>query len=123
MNKFLIFASLLAVVLARPEAVLPTQDGHVSVTQSTLGTYRYLVNLKDEQRVQERLADGSIVGEYTAPDANGVLHTIRYTSGVDGFKVLSGFYPVPVDYTPEVQAAREEHLSVHKATVDQIGQA
>lgn len=164
----------LATTLARPEGLLPDQDGYVSVTQSSAGTYKYQVHLTDSFRSEERRADGTVVGEYSLFDEQGRPIQIKYTAGPEGFKIVEGpvlleqvpvpthtepdvipdvpvlapisvrtsaelvaplaastgtflspvdfsgtenIVQVPVDYTPEVKAAREEHLALHKAAL------
>ncbi|XP_050298585.1 uncharacterized protein LOC126737648 [Anthonomus grandis grandis] len=98
MNRLLVLACLLAVSFARPDGVLEGNDGHVLVSQSSIGTYKFAVQLKDNLRWEERLADGTIRGEYSVPDESGVPKVIRYTSGKDGFQIVDGPVPVaPVD--------------------------
>ncbi|XP_030751526.1 uncharacterized protein LOC115879034 [Sitophilus oryzae] len=119
MNKFLVFASFLAVAFARP-GLLEDQDGLVSVSQSSLGTYKYSVQLRDSSRLEERLPDGTVIGEYTVPNELGVLQTFKYVAGIDGFRIIegplpvapvdNGIAPLPVQETPEVFAARNALL-------------
>ncbi|KAF7283719.1 uncharacterized protein LOC143204937 [Rhynchophorus ferrugineus] len=114
MNMLLVLSSLLVVALARPHS---DDAGTVSVRQSSAGTYKYVVNLKDSSRTEERLADGSVVGEYTVLGIDGKPHTFKYTAGVDGFRIVEGpvpqapvdnnVAPLPVQETPEVLAARQ----------------
>ncbi|CAG9762502.1 unnamed protein product [Ceutorhynchus assimilis] len=166
MNSLLIFAAIISTTLARPQGFLGDNDGRVSVMQSSAGTYKYTVHLKDSVRNEERFADGSILGDYTIIDASGARRTVKYAAGRDGFKILEGNAAVPVapvsvsqyapvsvsqfvddtvvinaargglivpgdgssqtfalavtapqvpEYTPEVLAAREEFLALHRA--------
>lgn len=111
---------MIALSVARPDGLLHGNDGYVSVIQNSLGTYKYNVQLKDSSRTEERLEDGTIIGEYTIPGANGLPQTIKYTSGRDGFRITEGLPVAPVDnavpdYTPEVKAARAQFLAIHEA--------
>lgn len=88
-----IFASIIVAALARPSSLPEGVDGHVSVTQSSAGTYKYSVLLRDSSRNEERLADGTIFGQYTIPSAQGP-QTFKYIADQNGFRILDG--PVPV---------------------------
>ncbi|KAH0999246.1 hypothetical protein HUJ04_010592 [Dendroctonus ponderosae] len=93
MYSVLIFASIFAVALARPGSLPEGVDGHVAVTQSSVGTYKYSVLLRDSSRNEERLADGTIIGQYTIPSPQGP-QTFKYVADQNGFRILEG--PVPV---------------------------
>lgn len=134
--------------------------------QDALGTYKYTVHLKDSLRTEERHPDGTVFGEYTIPDANGLPITIKYRADKDGFRILDGLerltptetvLPVkdnrhnlqvpstvvnsnfarspfraalaavesqtqfiPLDYTPEVKAAREHFFALYRAAAARI---
>ncbi|CAG9762503.1 unnamed protein product [Ceutorhynchus assimilis] len=124
MNKFLVFAVLLGTAFARPQDLLGDNEGRVSVVQNSLGPYKYTVQTRDGLINEERLADGTIIGDYTLPDPVSGTRTIKYTAGLDGFKILeepapvvrslNPLSPLPVEDTPEVKAAREEFLAAYK---------
>ncbi|KAF7283718.1 hypothetical protein GWI33_023102 [Rhynchophorus ferrugineus] len=144
MHKILVLFSLFFVALARPH--LADNDGKVSVTQSTSGTYKYTVQLKDSSHSEERFPDGSVIGEYTILGDDGKPRTFKYTSGVGGFQIIDGPVPVapvdngvaplpvqplpqlspvyglppfvPVEDTPEVKAAKEAFYAVYKSALD-----
>lgn len=111
-------------VVARPSRNLQGNAGYVSVTQSTDGTYKYQVVLKDSSKFEQKFPDGSVIGEFTAPNAQGNFHTYKYTSGPGGFKIvepkLAVVHPSPVvparpvvvHYSPEILAARQRFLTL-----------
>ncbi|KAF7283717.1 hypothetical protein GWI33_023101 [Rhynchophorus ferrugineus] len=145
MHNILVLFSLFVAALARPH--LADNEGTVSVTQSTLGTYKYIVQLKDSSHFEERFPDGSVIGEYTILGDDGKPRTFKYTSGVGGFKIIDGPVPVapvdngvaplpvqpvpqqlspvyglppfvPVEDTPEVKAAKAAFYAVYKSALD-----
>lgn len=116
---------MVTVTLARP-----LDEYRVRVTQDTAGNYKIEYTDGETTRIEERRHDGSVSGSYSYVDSNGVLQTIQYVSGPQGFVVLDGSpalvdlapqfsvpvgAPLPVQYTPEVAAARAEHLALVEA--------
>jgi len=118
-------------VLARPSVNLQGNDGYVSVTQSTDGTYKYQVVLKDSSKFEQRFPDGSVIGEFTAPNPQGHFQTYKYTSGPGGYQIVEPKFtivhptpvvpvvppyaparPVVVHYSPDVLAARQRFLGL-----------
>lgn len=134
--------------------------------QDSLGTYKFSVQLKDSLKTEERLPDGTVFGEYTIPDANGLPKTIKYRADKDGFRILEGLEQlapreivlpvrdnrfnlqvpstivnsnfarspfraalaavesqtqfIPLDYTPEVKAAREHFFALYRAAAARV---
>jgi hypothetical protein len=108
-----VLAVLVAVVAAKPV------DQNVAVTQDTAGNYKLVVNLNGQSRAEQGNADGTVSGSYSYVDANGVLQTVQYTAGPDGFRATGNHLPmapvdhaVPVSETEEVRSARALHLSL-----------
>lgn len=80
-------------------AVAKPVDQHVAVTQDTLGNYKISLNLDGQSRVEQGNADGTVSGSYSYIDANGVLQTVQYTAGPDGFRATGNNLPVaPIDH-------------------------
>ncbi|XP_063903651.1 flexible cuticle protein 12-like [Zophobas morio] len=97
MKLFLVAAILIAAAAAKP-----TGDQHVAVTQDTPGNYKLALNLDRHSRVEWGNADRT--GSYSYVDPNGVLHTVEYTAGVDGFQVTgynASVAPTPIPDTDD----------------------
>ncbi|XP_063903553.1 cuticle protein 6-like [Zophobas morio] len=108
MKLFLVAAILIAAAAAKP-----TGDQHVAVTQDTAGNYKLALNLDGHSRVEHGNADGTVSGSYSYVDPNGVLQTVEYTAGVDGFRVTGNNLPVApaaIPDTDDVAAAKAMHL-------------
>ncbi|XP_066245210.1 cuticle protein 6-like [Euwallacea similis] len=113
MKQFMIFFCIAVSALARPDGLLPDQHAHVSVTQSTDGTYRFFSHVTDSFRSEERFPDGSVVGEYSITDPNGIIQRFKYTAGAEGFKIIEGPVPVaPVDVSVPVQVPAVPNVPV-----------
>lgn len=113
----------------------PLDEYKVTVTQDTAGNYKIKYTDGETTKIEERHQDGTVAGSYSYVDSNGVLQTIQYVSGPQGFVVLDGSpalvdlapqftvpvgAPLPVQYTPEVAAARAEHLALVEAAKKNI---
>ena len=59
-------------------------------------------------RSESKTADGVITGSYNYVDGNGQIQAVTYVADDQGFRA-NGALPQPVQETPEVAAAREEH--------------
>lgn len=106
----------------------------MQVKQDTLGNYEIKYFLGDTTRIERRNQDGTVTGSYSYVDSNGVVQTVQYVAGPQGFVVLDGPnnnvdlapqfavppspwvplvpLPEPVKDTPEVLAARAEHFAL-----------
>ena len=69
-------------------------------------------------------------GSYQYVDANNVVQTVHYTADdINGFRVAATNVPVatagpiPVVETPEVAAARADHLAAHEAAKTEVAAA
>lgn len=100
----------------------PAQDGFVKVSQDTAGNYDIQYETPEGSR-RETNNNGVVTGSYSYLDGNGILQTVHYTAGPQGFVILDGSNipaaPVaplsPVRNTPEVEEARRQHLALHAA--------
>lgn len=111
--------------LQTPLLVLKTQQEprlQQYFTQDTLGQYSYGYKEPLSTKQEVRTLDGVTSGSYSYIDANGLLQTVDYRADDEGFHVAatnlpkaSNAGPKPVEETPEVAAAREQHLAAHKA--------
>lgn len=130
MKVFIVLSVLLAVVLAKPSAVLletPTIYSAESPlvtqyhSQDELGQYAYGYNGGLSSKTETRTLDGITRGSYSYIDAKGFLQTVEYTAdSVNGFRVAATNLPkAPIETrkapeqildTPEVMLARSEHL-------------
>lgn len=98
--------------LCRPE-------NRVKVSQDTAGNYDLEYNTAEGSR-REVNNNGVVTGSYSYIDSNGVLQTVNYSAGPQGFVILDGSNvpanPVaplaPVRDTPEVEEARRQHLAI-----------
>ncbi|XP_037945992.1 uncharacterized protein LOC119678302 [Teleopsis dalmanni] len=100
-----------------------TQQYH---TQDTLGQYSYGYTEPLSTKQEVRTLDGVTRGTYSYTDAAGKLQTVNYIADADGFRVAATNLPQPVpipatkalkpvEDTPEVAAARAQHLAAYKA--------
>ncbi|KAB0799204.1 hypothetical protein PPYR_07084 [Photinus pyralis] len=100
---------------------------------STLdGQYKYGYQSGVESKSEQRTADGRTIGSYSYLDKEGKLQHVRYSAGIDGFKVLTSDTPAPSQFvsgpqqlgsfaaeTPEVEAARRRHQAAYEAALRQ----
>ncbi|XP_066999503.2 uncharacterized protein [Anabrus simplex] len=78
----------------------------------------------DQSRVEERSRDGSVRGAYSYLDPDGRAVKVQYWDNGAGFhsagnnlpSVLLGL-PQPIQDTPEVQLAKEQHLHFYQQTL------
>lgn len=122
----------LLVVRTQPQPGLQSQQQqqqqqHVQqyFTQDTLGQYSYGYSEPLSTKQEVRTLNGVTTGSYSYIDANGLLQTVDYTADEEGFHVAATNLPKhnpeipqPVKETPEVVAAREQHLAAHKAILE-----
>ncbi|XP_039965765.1 uncharacterized protein LOC120778127 [Bactrocera tryoni] len=98
-------------------------------TQDGFGQYSYGYGEPFSTKQEVRTQDGITRGYYTYLDAKGKLQTVTYTADADGFHVAgtnlpkqrsstdgSTVFEAPqsVQETPEVAAARLQHLAAHQ---------
>lgn len=97
--------------------------------QDVLGQYNYGYITPHFSKAELKTIDGTTTGGYTYLDSNGIVQSVKYTSDpAHGFRVAATNLPVapempkitpmpepvPVRETPEVLAAREEHMAAMK---------
>lgn len=88
--------------------ILASDIGSVDIQQDTLGNYNLNVQTPDGNRQEHRNTDGSISGSYSFVEPNGKHFLVEYNTVDGGFQVKN---PATVVHdTPEVAAARQEHL-------------
>lgn len=135
MNVFIVFSVVLlaTVASAKPStglyytapatfytATAPILNQYHS--QNELGQYAYGYSGGPSAKVESKSFDGVTRGSYSYIDADGKLQTVQYTAdALNGFKAAAtnlptapidnGVAPEPVQDTPEVARAREEHLA------------
>merc|ERR1712021_302934 len=120
---------------------IPSTPSSQFHAQDEFGQFSFGYENINSAKTETRDAFGVTRGSYQYVDANGILQTVNYIADpVNGFQVagtnipvavagaqpvapaaLPLVAPVPVLETPEVAAARAEHLAAHaeaKATVD-----
>lgn len=93
----------------------PVEEYLVTVKQDTHGRYKVDYNIGTIVKTEERLEDGTIKGAFSYIDTDGNIQKISYVAGEDGFLVSGNNLPVapaPVVDTPEVRAAKLEHLAL-----------
>lgn len=81
--------------------------------QDSLGQYSFGYSAPESARSEVRTSNGATRGAYSYVDETGVIQTAQYVADVDGFRVVATNLPqapLPVQDTPEVMAARYEHL-------------
>merc|ERR1711892_752711 len=109
---------------------VPSSQFHA---QDEFGQFSFGYENINSKKTESKDAFGVTRGEYQYVDANGVLQIVSYVSDpVNGFRVSGTNLPValpeapvvapliaplPVEDTPEVAAAKFEHLKAHKETL------
>lgn len=101
-------------------AVSPIQQQYF--TQDAFGQYSYGYTEPLSTKQEVRTLDGVTRGSYSYLDAEGKIQTVDYVADADGFRVAATNLPKPlnndlpqqVQDTPEVMAARDEHLKAFK---------
>ncbi|XP_034949181.1 uncharacterized protein [Chelonus insularis] len=87
--------------------------------QDSFGQYSFGYSAPDSARSEVRSSDGSTRGVFSYIDGSGIIQTAKYTAdSVNGFKIEASNLPQapkPVEETPEVKAARLEHLRAYEA--------
>lgn len=63
---------------------------------------------------------GNQVGSYTFMNPEGKEIRVSYVADSQGFRVLSNDLPIAPEETPEVAAARAEHMAAHEAIQQRI---
>jgi hypothetical protein len=122
--------------VAAPATVL-TSTSHQYHTQDALGQYSYGYSGGPSAKVETKTLDGVTRGGYSYVDGNGIVQSANYVAdAINGFRIAATnipvgpgspvavhnvvVSPVAVDHqvvadTPEVVAARANHLTAHAA--------
>jgi hypothetical protein len=124
-------------------------DGTQYHSQDDIGQYSFGYSNGESVKQEVKTADGVVRGAYQYVDANGNLQTVNYIADpVNGFRVAGTnipvapaaqnvalpvapkapvveplVAPVPVMETPEVAAARAEHLAAHEEAKSAVAAA
>ncbi|GLV33019.1 Cuticular protein 72Ec [Carabus blaptoides fortunei] len=117
--------AVLAVVTAKPvdepAPFVATDNRDVD------GSYTFSYTSEDSSKTEVRHADGTIVGGYQYIDADGILQKVQYQAGEDGVQILASNLPVgstdPVQDTPEVLQAKDEHFHEVQRALQLIAKA
>merc|ERR1712055_1173867 len=96
------------------------------MAQDEFGQFSFGYENINSAKTETKDAFGVTRGSYQYVDANGIVQTVNYVADdINGFRVagtnipvavaaaLPLVAPVPVLETPEVAAARAEHLAAH----------
>merc|ERR1712165_489885 len=128
-----------------PVVVPPSSQFHA---QDELGQFSFGYQNINSARTESKDAFGVTRGSYQYVDANNVVQTVHYTADdINGFRVAATnvpvapaaaplglpvapeipvsaplVAPVPVVETPEVAAARAEHLAAHEAAKAEVAE-
>lgn len=101
----------------------PVDDYIVTVKQDTNGRYKVEYNIGTQAKSEERFEDGTIKGAFSYIDTDGNTQKISYVAGEEGFLVSGNNLPVapaPVVDTPEVRAAKQEHLALVEEFISKL---
>jgi len=85
-------------------------------TQDELGQYAYGYSEPLSTKQEVRSLDGITRGSYSYVDGAGIIQRVDYTADASGFHVTGTNLPKQnaVEETPEVAAARAQHLAAHQ---------
>lgn len=135
MKCLVIFVATVICANAAPTALIHTPLVYSAVyqpvpsiqqwhAQSGLGDYSYGYQGGPSAKSEIKTLDGITQGSYSYVDAESKLQTVNYVADALGFRVAAtnlpsppvdnGKAPEPVEDTPEVKAAKVEHLEALK---------
>lgn len=126
MKFYVVFASVLVAVIAKPTTILtpivsPSASSQYH-SQDEFGQYSYGYANGHSSKSELKTIDGITRGVYSYIDAEGKLQNVEYTADdVNGFRVVATNLPAapvvnaesnlqPVQDTPEVAEAKAKHL-------------
>merc|ERR1712055_186400 len=120
MNGLVVLAACVCASSAQliARAVLPTHQAHQFHAQDEFGQFSFGHAGGPSARTESRDAYGVTTGSYQYLDAFGLIQTVNYISDAAGFRVVGTNLPAgpaAVAETPEVAAARAEHLAAVEA--------
>jgi len=120
MNGLVVLAACVCASSAQlvARAVLPTHQAHQFHAQDEFGQFSFGHAGGPSARTESRDAYGVTTGSYQYVDAYGLIQTVNYISDAAGFRVVGTNLPAgpaAVAETPEVAAARAEHLAAVEA--------
>jgi len=120
MNGLVVLAACVCASSAQlvARAVLPTHQAHQFHAQDEFGQFSFGHAGGPSARTESRDAYGVTTGSYQYVDAHGLIQTVNYISDAAGFRVVGTNLPAgpaAVAETPEVAAARAEHLAAVEA--------
>ncbi|XP_015174408.1 PREDICTED: uncharacterized protein LOC107065330 isoform X2 [Polistes dominula] len=82
--------------------------------QDSFGQYSFGYSTLNSARSEVKTVDGTIRGTYSYIDDKGMIQSTEYIADDNGFRVVATNLPqapLPVQDTPEVIAARKDHLN------------
>ncbi|XP_066967211.1 uncharacterized protein [Macrobrachium rosenbergii] len=84
--------------------------------QNTDGTYRFSFSLPQQDRYENRDADGKVTGSFSFVDNSGEEVSVKYDADDKGFRPESDALPEIPEDTDDVQSAREQFLRYYEQT-------
>uniref|UniRef100_A0A6B2E6P1 Putative cuticle protein 6 n=1 Tax=Phlebotomus kandelakii TaxID=1109342 RepID=A0A6B2E6P1_9DIPT len=112
-----------------PYSIIPSQIAVPSASQyhsqDQLGQYHYGYANQHSSKTELKTVDGVTRGAYSYLDSNGKLQSVNYVSDGLGFRVAATNLPKPspIADSPEIAAARQEHLQAHREAIDRLSAA
>ncbi|XP_059610240.1 uncharacterized protein LOC132257389 [Phlebotomus argentipes] len=112
-----------------PYSILPSSIAVPSASQyhsqDQLGQYHYGYANQHSSKSELKTADGVTRGAYSYIDSHGKLQSVNYVSDGLGFRVAATNLPkpAPIADSPEIAAARQEHLQAHREAIDRLAAA
>ncbi|XP_068227462.1 uncharacterized protein [Palaemon carinicauda] len=84
--------------------------------QNTDGTYYFSFTLPQQDRYENRDADGKVTGSFSFVDNSGEEVSVKYNADDQGFRPESDALPEVPEDTDDVQSAREQFLRYYEQT-------
>ncbi|XP_064106599.1 YTH domain-containing protein 1-like isoform X2 [Macrobrachium nipponense] len=84
--------------------------------QNTDGTYHFSFSLPQQDRYENRDADGKVTGSFSFVDNSGEEISVKYDADDKGFRPESDALPEIPEDTDDVQSAREQFLRYYEQT-------
>uniref|UniRef100_A0A1B0CRE0 Cuticle protein 6 n=2 Tax=Lutzomyia longipalpis TaxID=7200 RepID=A0A1B0CRE0_LUTLO len=112
-----------------PYSILPSQLAVPSASQyhsqDQIGQYHYGYANQHSAKSELKTSDGITRGGYSYIDSNGKLQSVNYVSDALGFRVAATNLPKPspIADSPEIAAARREHMQAHQEAIDRLAAA
>ncbi|XP_066968179.1 cyclin-dependent kinase 11B-like [Macrobrachium rosenbergii] len=89
---------------------------HREVQRNPDGTYHFSFSLPQQERQEQRDADGKVTGYFAFVDNSGEEFSLHFDADKDGFQPESDGLPEAPEDTADVQNAREQFLQYYEQT-------